>query len=507
MPKKNQLDDLRRLISLPPRDMRRQVGRYLYEDQRTVLKLLFKLIRTERFGNQKKENALTLTRFILESYASGPMPDWLAEELDSIITTGNISEVDKAILLSSFEIEDLIEKVDNFEDFMDELTEASENFENFLIEQVRANPSRLYDIYKVVAEKNNAAGLLSIIDDLTGSESPEVLSFLEVLTYHTNADVSGSALRAIEMASTQDAINTLYSISRNNPSMKEEAESAYISLMHDLPLPSLDLNEEGRRHPEKDRYIDLWVSLIDGNGAMSTLIGKRFERNNYFFASILMKFSAGIKDTIILTNLTKEGYEDVKREYFSGLSYYPVEEDYLLRLVGHFLKKGQGRGSSVPVDMIILKNILGWRRFEPTEYLYEVPTYEPLKYFPRDIFQFPFETWWMHDRKIYRILRHYRKKGVLDIPDNVMVKITKTFIEYAHREIVPICELSADIVRHSSFSRRTRLIRLCLNIRDEILDPPEDIFRSRFLNFAVITTINNTLHNLSLGIESPEEAL
>ncbi len=506
MPRKNQLADLRRLIALPPRDMRRQVSRYIYEDPNTVLRLLFRLIRTEKFTPQKKDNILTLTKFILDRHSPRPIPEWLINELNQVLTTENISDLDKAIILSAFEPEDLLESLDGFEDFVEEFTDFRDSFEDFIVDQIRSNPSKLYDIHKVIIEKSKPEGLLGMIEDLAGSEEPEVLHFLEHLTYHHDTDVSRSALRAIEMAGTQDAINILYSISRLNPPLKDEAEQAYIALMQELPLPPEEMSfAPDLPRAGKSKYVDLWVSLIDGNGSMSAFIGKKFGRNNYFFASILMKLRVGIKDTIIITNLTKEGYDDIKREYFSELSYYPIDEDYLLKLVKHFMKKGFSKGFTIPLDTVILKNILGWKNLEPVEYMLDISDCEPISYHPRDMFQFPFETWWMHEDSIYRLLKPYKGKQAGDIPDSLFFKIAEIFLDYARREAVPMCELCSDIIRNSRYNRRTRLRRLFLTIRNEILNPPESIFQSTFLNFGVVATIDHILHNLSLGVETPEQ--
>lgn len=505
MARKNQLADLRRLIALPPRDMRRQVSRYIYEDPNTVLRLLFRLIRTEKFTSQKKDNILTLTKFILDRHSPRPLPEWLINELKKVLGTENISDLDKAIILSAFEPEDLLESLEGFEDFVEEFTDFRDSFEDFIVDQIRSNPSKLYDIHKVIIEKSKPEGLLGMIEDLAGSEEPEVLCFLEHLTYHHDSEVSLSALRAIEMASTQDAINILYSVSCLNPLMKDEAERTYISLMQELPLTpevmSFITDPPGGR---KNKYVDLWVSLIDGNGSMSAFIGKKFGRNYYFFASILMKLKVGIKDTIIITNLTKEGYDDIKREYFSELSYYPVKEDYLLKLIKHFMKKGFSNGFAIPLDTVILKNILGWQNLEPVEYMLETSNYKPLSYHPRDMFQFPFETWWMHEDSIYRLLKPYKGKQACDIPDSLFHKIAEIFLDYARREAVPVCELCSDIIRNSSYNRRTRLRRLFLTIRNEILNPPETIFQSTFLNFGVVATIDHILHNLALGVDTSE---
>ncbi len=503
MTKKNQLADLRRLISLSPSNLRRQFSRYIYEEPETVLKLLFKLIKTERLNDRKKENLFTLTRLMIEQYITPPLPKWLMDELSSLIKSEKLSEIDKAILLSVFEPEELLENLDGFEDFVDDLIHTKERFGDFIVNQLRSNPSRLYELYNVISEKSRPEGLMAMIEDLTGYEEIEILRLLELFTYSADSTIALSALRAIEMASTQEAIETLYSISCLNQELSTEAEDAYIALMHEIPLPKQPFVRS--EETEKNRYIDLWVSLIDGNGAMSAFIGKKFGRNNYFFASVLMKMSVGIKDTIVIPALTKEGYEEIKENYFTGdLSFYPVSEAYLLKLIKHFLKIGTQWGSHIPIELIVLKNILGWNVLEPMEYTYEVDEFEPVRYYPKDLFKFPFDTWWMHDERLYRLLKPYKGLQVFEIPDRLFINIADMFLDYAREEIVPYCELCSDIIKNSNYNRRTRLRRIFLTIRDEILNPPERLFDSTFMNFGVVATINNTLHNLSLGIESPE---
>jgi hypothetical protein len=506
MSEKNQLADIRKLISLPPGEMKRKISRFADQDPYTMLRILFKLIRTEKLSRQKKNNALALTKFLLQKHHRSPLAGWLKNELNTIIDSKNISHEEKAIILSAFEPEDLIDTLDNFKDFVEGFTDIIESFEKFLVNQLRSNPSRLYDIYKVLIEKSKPEGLLAMVEDLAGSEEPEVLQFLELLTYRHDSIISWNALKAIEMASTQDAISTLHSISCLNPVLKKEAEGVSVSLMHELPLPAMNIKSsmKDQKTEKQIKSLDLWVSLIDGNGALSIFIGKKFERNNYFIASILMKSPLGIKDTNLMSNLTRKGYEGIKREYFSELSYYPVQEEYLLNLIMHYLRKGLISGSSIPMEVIILKNVMGWKELEPMEYFYSLPEYDPLKYYPRDLFQFPFETWWIHDFRIYSLLKPHRGKQIFDIPDDIFFKITDLFLEYARRELVPACEICADIIRNSRYHKRTRLTKLFLKIRDEILHPPKNIFQSAFINFAVVATIDNTLHNLSLGIETPE---
>jgi len=504
MKKKNQLADLRRLISLPPAQMRKLISQYLYEKPSTVIKMLFRLIHTEKLTKQKTENIITLTKFLLDQHAPTPIPEWLLIELERLLFTDKVSKVDKAIIFSAFNPEELLEKLKGFEEFIEEFTEFRESFSDYLIEQLSVNPSLLNEVYQVIIEKSKPDGLFAMIDDLSGSDEPEILKFLEVLTYYPDKTIAYHALKAIEHSKTQDAIRRLYNISCLNKTLKQEAEEACIYLMYQLPPPSKEEIMFTRKSSEE--YLDLWVSLIDGNGAMTVFIAKKFGRNKYFISSILMKMKVGIKEVILMSDLPRDDYKEIKEAYFSELSYYPVDEEYIKTLVKHFLKIGERNSADIPIELIILKNILDWDDLEPIEYIYELPQIEPIKYYPREMFQFPFETWWLHEKYIYELLKPYKNKKVYELPDTLFYQIVERFTDYAKREIVPKCELCADIIRRCSYQRRTRQLKLYMTIRDEILNTDSDNYHnSHFLSFGIITTIENILHNLSLGIESPED--
>ena len=81
MTKKNQFADLRRLISLSPKNLRVNFSRYIYEKPERVLKMLFRLMKTEPLNERKKDNIFTLTRMLIEEHISYPLPQWLIEEL------------------------------------------------------------------------------------------------------------------------------------------------------------------------------------------------------------------------------------------------------------------------------------------------------------------------------------------------------------------------------------------------------------------------------------------
>ncbi|NOY64330.1 MAG: hypothetical protein GXO97_02870 [Nitrospirae bacterium] len=503
MTKKNQLADLRRLISLSPKNLRINLSKYIYESPETVLKMLFRLMKTEPLNDRKKDNIFTLARMLIEENINYPLPQWLIDELGYFLKSKRFTEIDKAILLSVFEPEELVDSVDGFDMFVEELINTKERFGDFIINQLRTGPSRLLELYSVITEKSRPEGLIAMIDDLTGYEDVEVIRLLELFCYHPDSMIAMTALRAIEMAGTQEAIETLYCIAALNEQLREEAEDAYINLMHELPLPREGIKK--RKDPQDKKYIDLWITLSDGNGALSAFIGKRYGRNNYFFASILMKHNTGIKDVIIIPGISREGYEEIKENYFTGeIRFYPVQEDYLIKIVKHFLKINIQKGFPVPLELIVLKNILEWGVLEPVEYSFDTELAKPVKYYPRDLFKFPFDTWWLHDERLYRLLKPYKGLQVFEIPEGIFIRITEIFMEYARQEIVPLCELCADIIKNSKYKRRVRLQQLFLTIRNEILNPPEKIFDSTFLNFGIVASINNTLHNLSLGIESPE---
>ncbi len=503
MTKKNQFADLRRLISLSPKNLRVNFSRYIYEKPERVLKMLFRLMKTEPLNERKKDNIFTLTRMLIEEHISYPLPQWLIEELGYFLKSNRFTEIDKAILLSVFEPEELVDSVEGFDIFVEDLINTKERFGDFIINQLRTSPSRLYELYSVITEKSKPEGLIAMIDDLTGYEEPEVLKLLELFCYHPDMMIASTALRAIEMASTQEAIETLYSVAALNERLREEAEDAYIALMHELPPPGYSSRKDPA--PSEKKYIDLWITLADGNGALSAFIGKKYGRNNYFFASVLMKLNTGIKDVIIIPGVARDGYEEIKDNYFTGdIRYYPVHEEYLIKIIKHFLKINISRGTHIPLELIILKNILDWGVLEPVEHSFANMLEKPVKYYPRDLFRFPFDTWWLHDERLYRLLKPYKGLQVFEIPEGIFLRITEIFMEYAHTEIAPLCELCADIIRNSKYRRRVRLQQLFLTIRDEILNPPEKIFDSTFLNFGIVASINNTLHNLSLGIDSPE---
>ncbi len=497
MPKKNQLADLRRLISLNPKDMRRQAPYYIYEKPEVVLKLLFGLIHSERLNHIKKENILTLMKFILEKHFQPPLPQWLIDELNRMIKTEKLSGIDKAVILSAFEPEELIERLDGFDEFIEEFTEYRESFEDFILEQLLSNRSRLYDIYKVIVEKSSPDVLIGMIDDLLGAEDEEMLSFFEILTYHEDIDVAHAALKAIELASTQESVEKLYSVSRLNTRLGELAEEAYISLIQELPEPvSLDSSELYNDKTETK------VTLIDGNGAMSAYIGKRFARNSYTFASLLLKHSEGIKDIIILTNLTRESFEEIKKEYLSSLKYYSVPQPFLIRLVNHFLKQGYKKGKEVNRDFIILKNMMKWKGVEPQEYYFSPRSYEPIDYPPRELRKFPFESWWLYSDDIFLLLKPYRGKEVYELPEDIFLEVSEIYLEYARNEIVPYAELCIDIVENSGYKNHTRLTRMLYTIRDEILNTEYVPSDSEFINYQTFRTIYYTLENLSMGFES-----
>ena len=499
MPKKNQLADLRRLISLNPKDMRREAPRYIYEKPDIVLKLLFGLIYSERLNHNKKENILTLMKYILEKHFQPPLPEWLLQELNKMLKTDRLSGIDKAVILSAFEPEELIDRLDGFDEFIEEFTDYRESFEDFILEQLIGNRSRLYEIHKVIIEKSHPDALLGMIEDLVGAEDEELLSFFEILTYHESPDVRNAALKAIEIASTQQAVETLYSISRLNKKIGKVAEESYISLMHELPEP---INDE--IPGLYDDTADTKVTLVDGNGAMSVYIGKRFARNSYMFASVLLKLSDGIKDIVLLTNLTKEAFDDIKREYISALKYFSVPQPFLIKLINHFLKQSDKRGKEVPREFIILKNMLKWKGVEPTEYYYAQRTFEPLEYSPRDLKRFPLESWWLYSEDVFELLKPYKDLEPYEIPEDVYLEISELYLDFAKNELVPISELCIDIIENSNYKNYTRLKRLLQTIREEIINEEYIPSESEFINFQTFRTVYFTLKNLSMGFDSPE---
>ncbi len=500
MPKKNQLADLRRLISLNPKDMRRQAPYYIYEKPDVVLKLLFGLIHSERLNHIKKENILTLMKFIMEKHFKPPLPQWLIDELNRMIKTDKLSGIDKAVILSAFEPEELIDRLDGFDEFIEEFTDYRETFEDFILEQLLSNRSRLYDIYKVIVEKSHPDALIAMIDDLLGSDDEEMLSFFETLTYHEDPEVAYSALKAIELATTQEAIEKLYSISRLNPELSDLAEESYISMIHALPEP---VNFEPSE--PVDSKTEMKVTLIDGNGAMSVYIGKKFARNSYTFSSLLLKQSEGIKDIIVLTNLTRDAFEEIKGEYLSHLRYYNIPQQLLIKILNHFIRQTLKSNRQINSDFIILKNMLNWKGLEPQQYYFCSREYKPIDYKLRDLQRFPFESWWLYSDDVFQLLKPFRDKEIYEIPDDVYLEISEIYLDYAKNEIVPYTELCIDIIENSGYKNYTRFIRTLYTIRDEILNTEYVPADSRFINHQIIRTIYLTLENLSMGFDSAEK--
>jgi len=506
MPEKDQYDDLKKLISLSAGRLSHEFESHVYEPPLSVLGHLFRIARDEKLNDRKRRNLTVLMKIALEELETEEIPEWLLGEIEKFLDAPSFTDEEKTIVISAFEADELIGKVRGYEEFIERVFVNPPDIEEFLINNIRDNPSRLADIYETMLAESSPEGLIVMIDDLTGSGAQEVLDLLELLVYHSDPAVSRSALHAIEQAENQEAIRTLYSISRLHPGLRREAERMYINLMHEVPLPDEGpFDKEDQPSSETGSgFLDMKISLVDGNGALSAFFGKRMARNSYFYASILFKFDTGIKDVMLISNLDRAGYNDIRREYLAELPFYSATEDYLKRLLRHFLWLGEKKGEPFPRDFITLKNIMNWRDLEPMEYEFEFPELEPLRYRVDDLFHFPMETWWMDDRKIYNILSPYRGSELKDLPEEVVAEVLMEYLGYLQEKILPYCELSADIVLNSLDKKKSRRLRLLLSIRDELLGPPERLYNSSFLNFGMYTTIDHVLHNLSIGAAGPE---
>ncbi len=508
MKRKNQLADLRRLISLPHRQMKKLAPQYLYEPPGDVLKYLFKLMRSEKLTATKKKNLLTLARFVLDELAPESIPQWLAVELDRFLKNESFSLVEKAMLLSGFTHEELLSTVPGYEDFMDAIVEAhsEESFEDFIIENVSEDPGVLAEIYFSFTEKTNPEALKFMLMEIEEKSYPQILKLLELLTYHPNSELSRMALMELAEARTQDALRRLYSISKLNFALKDEAERLSVELMYDLPMPE---TEQLRTKEDHSTYLDLWVSLIDGKGSLSALIGKKTARGRYFLASLLLNSDVGVKDVQILPGLSQDDYLETKRFVFEDdeVTLFPVSAEYMKRLLKHFLSLNIKSNNQPLPEVIVLKNVLDWDEIEPEIYEPGVPDFEPLRYYPRDLRQFPFNTWWFHDKAVYDMLRPFRNMDIIELPTEIYDEVYQLMLNYAVEKLADRCALCADIIRNSNYRNRTRQIRLFLTLRQEILLASEDEeFMPDFLGMSTVRTISNVLHNLSMGINSPEEA-
>jgi len=504
MPGKDQYEDLKKLISLSPGRVPHEFETYVYESPLSVLSHLFRIAKGEKLNDRKRKNLAILMKIAFEELDAGEIPEWLLKEIEDFLDAPAFNDEEKTIVISAFEPDDLVGKVYGYEEFMERISLDPSDIEKFLVNNISENPSRLADIHETMLTESSPEGLILMIDDLTGSGEQEVLDLLELLVYHQDPGVSRSALNAIGQAENQEAIRTLYSISRLHPGLRKEAERMYINLMHEVPLPEERPDAKKEQSPGARDYLDMKISLVDGNGALSVFFGKRMARNSYFYAAMLFKFDAGIKDVMLISNIDKSGYNDIRREYISELPFYSIGEDYLKRLICHFLWLGEKKGMAFPRDFITLKNIMNWRDLEPMKYEFEFPDLEPLRYSLDDLFHFPIETWWMDDQKVYSILSPYQGSELKELPEEVVTEVLLEYIGYLQDKILPYCELSADIVRNSLDKRKNRRLRLLLSIRKELLGPPERLYSSNFLNFGMYTTIDHVLHNLSTGAEGPE---
>ncbi len=508
MKKRNQMADLRRLISLPHRQMKKVAPEYLYEPPVEVLKYLFKLMQSEKLNATKKKNLLTLTRFVLDELNTEEIPSWLAVEIDRFLRSNKFNLVEKAMLLSGFSHEELLEAVPGYEDFMEAIVEAHshESFEDFIIEQVSEDPGVLAEIYASFTEKTHPEALRFMLEELQQKTYPQVLKLLELLTYHWDQDLAKTALLSLAEAKNQEALRRLYSISKLNLNLKDQAEALSVELMYDLPLP-----EDADLRPRTDttQYQDLWVSLVDGKGSVSAFVGKKTARGRYFLASVLMNSEQGVKDVQILPGLTHDDYLDTKRYVFEDeeITLFPVPVDYMKTLLRHFLYLNIKNEHQVPVEIIVLKNVLDWDDLEPQPYSPEIPEFEPVKYYPRDLNQFPLNTWWLHEKVVYDMLRPFKNLEIIDIPTEIYDEVYSLMLEHAKKTLIDRCGLCADIIRNSNYRNRTRQIRLFLTLRAELQRAvQEPDYWPDFLGMSTVRTISNVLHNLSMGINSPEEA-
>lgn len=218
----------------------------------------------------------------------------------------------------------------------------------------------------------------------------------------------------------------------------------------------------------------------------------------------LLKSRVGIKDALLVTGASKNEFDEIKEEYTSQLEYYNVSEDYIKKILNHFIDKTIRAGYAIPVEMAALKNLLQWDDLRPEEYNISLPKIKKVKYYPRDIRQFPFDTWWLEDSSVFNILRPYKSRHTFEIPEELLKEVSKIYHEYAKKEIAPACSLCADIIMNSTYRQRTKLISLFTTIKDELLNVPFRLGHSPFLDSMITATIENTLYNLNHGYSSTE---
>lgn len=498
MGRRNQHKDLLKILSLTGKKFFNALEEYLYEPPEVIIDRLREILESEKMNKTRLNNLVTLFCICLEEIGSENMTPAFYRIVSDVLNHPSLTDKLRLKILSVLDPEEAIMYIPEIEPLIQSVAENPPDLEGFLLEQLGSNPSMLHEIHEIFVKDRPYDMILPLIELLRGSKKKEVFDFLELLTYHENKMVALAALQAIEMAGTQEAVKTLYSISRLNHALSKEAEKYYVDLLHLLPMP-----EQKQKPSSQNIYTDLRMSLVDGSGTFPLLLGKKTGRGTYLISSLLFNYKTGIKDTVLFTNADRKVYNQIKNELLKEIPLYPVKEEFVKRVVEHALWLNEKTNTQIPTEFVILKNILKWSDLEPREYASELPVIERVEYKIDDLLAFPFNTWWLNEEWVYKRLSPYKNRTSEDLPDKVVEDIYKKYTVYLAEKVSQWVWLSAEILANSTDKRLNRKIRVLMSIRDEISDLPIQMANSIFLQYGLFMTIDNTLHNLSLGYDRP----
>jgi len=250
--------------------------------------------------------------------------------------------------------------------------------------------------------------------------------------------------------------------------------------------------------------LDIRISLPNGDGAMTAVIGARLSRNEHLFMVISFLHRFGFRDVSFYPSLNQSNYKEVKKIHIDETSMLPSREQFFRKLVEHFIYESMEAGSPVPAEIIALKNLMGWFDFKPGELqLSKVRAGKP-GYTLSDLERFPFTSWWLKDNQVNNILSPFRDRDVTAIPEEVLHEIAVIYSDHAARNLLSLCGICSEIVIHSGDDDLVPLSDTLLAVRSELAGSLEDPFASLFIFYQTINTVHHSILNLQKGISSVE---
>lgn len=498
MKKKNQLADLKRLIALPTKDMKRQYEQYIYEDASHVLPMLFRLARSLS-GKQEKSNIVLLLKNLIEQSDDyyDAIPEWMVPELDTFIRNPLFTDRQKAHVLSTFDPDELFNRVITFEKFVQRFVEIRESFEDYIVREIRGKRSRLFDIYSTILEKTTPDVIRTMILDLKGSTYPEASELLELFTYTPNPDLSGFAYHALRGSDTPYTPLALKSIVKLNPMFSDQPSSPSGGVKRTFP-------EAFPVSPKDREILDIQISLPDGDGATTSVIGARLSRNDHMFMQISFLHRFGIRNVSFYPSLNAVNYKEVRETHIDDIGMFPSSELFLRKLIEHFMHESKEAGFPIPAEIIALKNLMGWFDLSAGELpLSKVRAGKP-GYTLSDLERLPFSSWWLKDNRISNMLFPFREIDVTAIPEEILFDIAIIYSDHAAKNLPFLCGLCSEIMLHSGSDDRVSMSDTFLAIRSELSSRLEDPFASLFVFYETVNTVHHTILNLQKGLSSVE---